>query len=183
MNFYLNPHVGTLPILPLIVFSTSSLRESCLNSIICNALRYHHLYPWHLYILHGCLSYTCHLKSPVLHLNLSVVLYLFSLGCILFFASCEFLTPSFVVCFLCYHHYLVIHRSCLDTYLYSCSKKNLVSFTSIWEWQFTYMALGRTVSFFLFICRAYLNSILYGTNIFCLMLIYLLSYIFVRYYL
>jgi hypothetical protein len=25
--------------------------------------------------------------------------------------------------FICYHHYLVIHRSCLDTYLYACSLK------------------------------------------------------------
>jgi hypothetical protein len=37
------------------------------------------------------------------------------------------LIPSFAVCFICYHHYLVVHRSCLDTYLYSCSFKKISS--------------------------------------------------------
>ncbi len=41
--------------------------------------------------------------------------------------------------------------------------KNPLSSTSIWEWQFTYLALGRTLSFF--ICRSCLNSILCGTYI------------------
>jgi hypothetical protein len=41
--------------------------------------------------------------------------------------------------------------------------------------------LGRTLYFS--ICRSCLNSILYGTYIFCLMPIYLLSYILVCYYL
>jgi hypothetical protein len=59
--------------------------------------------------------------------------------------------------------------------------KNLLSSTSTWEWEFTYMALGRTLSSST--CRTNLNFILCGTYIFCLMPIYLLSYILVRYYL
>jgi hypothetical protein len=40
-DFYLlQPSIGTLPILPLIVFSTSPLSESCLNSILCYAFHY-----------------------------------------------------------------------------------------------------------------------------------------------
>ena len=36
----------------------------------------------------------------------------------------KFCLNSILCCvFICYHHYLVIHRSCLDTYLYSCSSK------------------------------------------------------------
>jgi hypothetical protein len=51
-NFcYFNPSVGTLPILPSIVFSTSPFRESCLNSILGYAFHDYHLYPCHLYIL------------------------------------------------------------------------------------------------------------------------------------
>jgi hypothetical protein len=38
MNLYFNPSIGTLPILPFIVFSTSPLREACLNSILGYAL-------------------------------------------------------------------------------------------------------------------------------------------------
>jgi hypothetical protein len=97
MSFYFNPSVGTLPILPLIVFSTSPLHESCLNSILCYAFHYYHLYFSHLYILPWCVSYTCPIKSPLFHLNLRVVFYLFSLGRNLFPIACEFLTPSFVM--------------------------------------------------------------------------------------
>jgi hypothetical protein len=39
MNLYFNPSIGTLPILPLIVFSTSPHREACLNSILDYAFR------------------------------------------------------------------------------------------------------------------------------------------------
>jgi hypothetical protein len=42
-------------------------------------------------------------------------------------------------------------------------KKNLLSSTSIGEWQFTYLALGRTLSFP--ICKSCLNSILCGIYI------------------
>jgi hypothetical protein len=39
------------------------------------------------------------LKYPLFHLNLSIVLYLLFLGRILFFVTCEFLTPS--LAYLC----------------------------------------------------------------------------------
>jgi hypothetical protein len=43
--------------------------------------------------------------------------------------------------------------------------ENLLSSTSIWERQFTYMTLGHTLSFS--ICRSCLNPIPYGTCILC----------------
>jgi hypothetical protein len=44
---------------------------------------------------------------------LSLPWFLFTPCCLTGFV----LIPSFVVCFICYHHLLVIHRSCLDTHL------------------------------------------------------------------
>jgi hypothetical protein len=84
-----------------------------------------------------------------------------------FLSPYKFCVNSIICCvFICYHHYFAIHRSYLHTYLYACSlKKNLLSSTSIWEWQFTYLALGRTL--FPSICRSCLNSILCGTCILC----------------
>jgi hypothetical protein len=79
MNFYFNPSVGTIPTLPLIIFPTSPLRESWLNSILVYAFHDYHLYPCHLYILSWCLCYTYSLKPSLFHLNFIVVFYLFSL--------------------------------------------------------------------------------------------------------
>jgi hypothetical protein len=117
MNFYFNPSIGTIPILPLIIFSTSPLRESCLNSILGYAFHDYHLYSCHLYILPCCLCYTCPLKPSLFHLNFIVVFYLFSLGRILFLVACEFLTPSFVVLRLGTTFTFLISRSYLGVYL------------------------------------------------------------------
>jgi hypothetical protein len=85
------------------------------------------------------------------------------------------------MCFICYHHLLVIHRSCLDTHLYSGSLKSPLFHLNLRV--AVYLSGPWTYPLIFSICKSYLNSILYGTNIFCLMLIYLLSYIFVHYYL
>jgi hypothetical protein len=78
MSFYFNLSVGTLSILPFIVFSTLPLRESYLNAILCYAFHYYHLYLRHHHILHWYLYYTCPSKSPLFHLDLRVVdFYLF----------------------------------------------------------------------------------------------------------
>ena len=82
------------------------------------------------------------------------------------FTSCHLTSfvsiPSFAMCFICYHHLLVIHRSCLDTHLYSGSLKSplfhlnwrvVVYLSSLW----TYLLF--------FICRSCLNSILCGIYI------------------
>jgi hypothetical protein len=262
MNLYFNPSVGTLPILPLIVFSTLSFRESCLNYILCYAFNYYHMHPWHLYILHWCLSHTCPLKSPLFHLIPSFC-YVLLISPLAISSSLPRVsldvTPFFVVliplALLCLHlfsyalvyyrlwplrylcllpnclpwtyplkaplsfnpvwgcelpisplisfHSFLPYRFCVNSilccvfYLLSPSYchpsilpwysslfwlfKNLLSSTSIWEWQSTYLALGRTLSFS--ICRSCLNSIIYGTYILRLMPTYLLSYILVRYYL
>jgi hypothetical protein len=86
------------------------------------------------------------------------------------------------VCFICYHHYLVIHQSCFDTYLYSYSLKKISSlppqFKSgslpIWPLDvpspFPFVGLVLTPSFVVLIFLV-------------LMHIYLLSYILVRYHL
>jgi hypothetical protein len=80
-----------------------------------------------------------------------------------FLSPYKFCVNSIPCCvFVCYHPHLVVHRSCLDTHLYSYSLK-IPSPTSIWEWLFTCLALGRTLSFS--ICRSYLSSILYGIYI------------------
>jgi hypothetical protein len=93
-EFFFNHPIGALPIIPLIVFSTSPLRESCHNSILCYA--FHSLSPLPFTPLYLTLVFTLYLpfKSPFFHLNLRVVFYLFSLGRILFFAACRFSTPS-----------------------------------------------------------------------------------------
>jgi hypothetical protein len=151
------------------------------------ALVYYRLWPlWYLCLLPKFLPWTYPLKASlsfdpiwerwVTYLSLdrfpSSSSYKFCLNSIIWLVS------------VCCHHYRC-QSLILPWHLSLCLLfKNLLSFTSIWEWPFTYLALGCTLSFlFYFICRSYLNSILYGTNIFCLMLIYLLSYIFVHYYL
>jgi hypothetical protein len=91
------------------------------------------------------------------------------------------LIPSTAVCFICYHHYLVIHRSCLHTHLYSYSLKICslpLQFESgnlpIWPLDvpspFPFVGLVLTPSFVVFIFLV-------------LMHIYLLSYILFCYYL
>ena len=60
------------------------------------AFHHYHLFPYHLYILLWCLSYSGPLKSHHFHLNLRVVCFTyFALGRIILFVACEFLTPSF----------------------------------------------------------------------------------------
>jgi hypothetical protein len=128
MNFYFNPSIGIKPILPLIVFSTSPFRESCLNSILGYAFHDYHLYPCHLYILPWCLYYTCPKKPFLPRLNLIVVFYLFALGRILFLVACEFSTPSFVACYY-------LHLRCLSILpwwlSYVCYLKSLSHLDSI----------------------------------------------------
>jgi hypothetical protein len=91
------------------------------------ALVYYCLWPlWYWGLPPKCLLWTYPLKvSPFFQPGLRAVSYP-SLPWFLF-NSCRLISlvliPSFAVCFICYHHYLVIHRSCLDTYLYSCSLK------------------------------------------------------------
>ena len=81
----------------------------------------------YLCLLPKCLPRAYLLKaSPFLQPSLRVVGYL-SLPWFLF-TSCRLtsfvLIPSFAMCFICYHHLLVIHRSCLDTHLYAGSLKS-----------------------------------------------------------
>jgi hypothetical protein len=84
--------------------------------------------------------------------------------------SFHFLSPyKFCVNFIpCCIFYLLSPSPCHPSVLPWYSSlfllfKNLLSSTSIWEWQFTYLALGRTLSFS--ICRSCLNSILCGIYI------------------
>jgi hypothetical protein len=66
MNFYFNSFLENLHILLLIVPSTPSLRESCINSILWYAFVCYHLYLCYLSILPWCLSYACSSKfSPL----------------------------------------------------------------------------------------------------------------------
>ena len=105
MSFYLNLSVGTLSILPFIVFSTLPLRESYLNAILCYAFHYYHLYLRHHHILHWYLSYTCPSKSPLFHLDLRVVgFYLFLSYPLL----CHIRVFNSILCcdFVCYFLYL-----------------------------------------------------------------------------
>ena len=86
------------------------------------------------------------------------------------------------MCFICYNHYLVIHQSCFDTYLYSYSLKKISSlppqFKSgslpIWPLDvpspFPFVGLVLTPSFVVLIFLV-------------LMHIYLLSYTLIRYHL
>jgi hypothetical protein len=73
MNFYFNSSVETSLILSLIVFSTSSLCKSCLNSVhgLCfsslPSLSLSPLYLTSLFILYRPLRY------PLFHLNLGIV--------------------------------------------------------------------------------------------------------------
>jgi len=81
----------------------------------------------YLCLLPKCLPWTYPLKaSPLFWESLRVVSYL-PLPWFLF-TSCRLTSfvsiPSFAMCFICYHHLLVIHRSCLDTHLYSGSLKS-----------------------------------------------------------
>ena len=69
---------------------------------------------------------------------------------------------------LCYVFYLLSPSPCHPSILPWYSSlfwlfKNLLSSTSIGEWLFTYLAIGRTSLFF--ICRSCLNSILCGIYI------------------
>jgi hypothetical protein len=96
--FYFNHYVGTLPTLPVIVFSISSFRESCLNSIISYAFHYYHLHLWHLYILLDvCLI-------PIFTLVVCSSL------------ACEFVTSSFVVLLFVIAPIYPISRSYLGDY-------------------------------------------------------------------
>jgi hypothetical protein len=100
MSSYFNHSIALPPILPLIVFSTSPLRESCLNSNICHDFCYYHLHFRHLYILlEVYLRPTFKIFSFSISIWASYFTY-FSLGRILFFVTCEFLTLSFVVLLL-----------------------------------------------------------------------------------
>jgi hypothetical protein len=66
--------------------------------------------------------------------------------------------------FICFHHYLVIHQSCLDTHLYSYSLKKIPSLPPQLE-SGNLLIWPLDISFS--ICKSCLNSILYGTSILC----------------
>jgi hypothetical protein len=87
---------GTLLILSLIVFSTSSLCEPCLNSVhgLCfSSLSRLPLSPLYLTLMFILFR---PFKISSFHLHPRVVCFTyFSLGRIIFFVTCEFLTPSF----------------------------------------------------------------------------------------
>jgi cellulose synthase/poly-beta-1,6-N-acetylglucosamine synthase-like glycosyltransferase len=76
MSSYFNHSIAPSPVLPLIVFSTSPLRESSLNSIICHDFCYYHLHLRHLYILLEVYLIPAFKIFSFFHLNLSIVLYL-----------------------------------------------------------------------------------------------------------
>jgi hypothetical protein len=114
-----------------------------------------------------CLLWTYPLKaSPFFQPNLgSCELPISPLISFHYLSSYRFCPNSIPCCvFVCYHPHLIVHRSCLHSYLFLLFK-NLLSSTSIWEWQVTCLALGRTLSFS--ICRSCPNSIIYGTYILC----------------
>jgi hypothetical protein len=106
MNLYFNPSVGTLPILPLIIFSTLSFCKSCLNYILCYAFNYYHMHLWHFYILHWCLSRTCPLQSLLFRLIPSLSVLSSSL-------AREFVTSSFVMLLFLIAFTLLISQSYL----------------------------------------------------------------------
>jgi hypothetical protein len=156
--FYFNSFVGTSLILYLIVFSTSSLCKSCPNSVhgLCfssssSPLPLSPLYLTLMFILYWPF------KISSFHLNLSVVLHLFSLGRIPFLVACEFLTPSFVVLRSGITSTFLISRSYLGNYTKSVLW-NLQSPISMWEWCFTYLTLGYIL--FFTTCKLGCNSIL-----------------------
>jgi hypothetical protein len=128
MNFYFNSSVGTSLILSLIVFSISTCCESCLNFV--HRLCFSSLSPLSLSPLYLTLMFILYrpLKYPLFHLNQSVVLYLLSLGRILFFVTCEFLALSFVVLLFIISFTLLITLSYLVITLCLLSKiSNLLS--------------------------------------------------------
>jgi hypothetical protein len=94
----------------------------CLHLFSHTLVRYR-LWPLRYWgILPKCLPWTYPLKgSPFFQPNLRFASYP-SLPWFLF-TSCRptsfVLIPSLVVFFICYHPHLVVHRSCLDTHLYS----------------------------------------------------------------
>jgi hypothetical protein len=100
MKFYFNSYVGTLPILPLIVFSTLPFHESYLNSVPCHAFYWYHLYLCHLYISPCCLLYTCPIKSSFFTSNWELYFTHFPLD-VSYSLPLELSTPSFnVFCLL-----------------------------------------------------------------------------------
>jgi hypothetical protein len=119
MNFYFNSTVGTSLILSLFVSSTSSLCDFFLNSV--HGLCFSPLAPLSLPPLYLILMFILYrsLKYPLSYLNLSIVLYLLSLGRILFCVACEFLTLSFVVVLLLIAFTFLISRSSLGNYTMS----------------------------------------------------------------
>jgi hypothetical protein len=153
MNLYFNPSVGTLPILPLIVFSTLSFRESCLNSILCHAFCYYYLHLRHLYILLDvCLisALSNHL-SPVLFWELYFT-YLY-LGRILFFGSqvCNLILCCTFVSYCLYPSHLSIlpWRLCYVRYLkppISHLSSSVVSYLSH-PWLYSILCLLQDLSY------------------------------------
>jgi hypothetical protein len=119
MNLYSNSFVGTSLILSLIVFSISSICKSCPNFV--HGLCFSSLSPLPLSPLYLTLVFILYrpFKISSFHLNLSVVLYLFPLGRILFLVACEFLTPSFVVFRLGITFTFLTSRSYLGDYTLS----------------------------------------------------------------
>jgi hypothetical protein len=100
-------------------------------------------------------------KTHLFHFNRGVLLSL-SRSCSFSFPlsrgkSCLTLTPSFVELLFDIILTFAICGSYLDTYLCGCSL-NPLSSTSIWEWQFTYLALGRTSP--LATCKSCLNFVI-----------------------
>jgi hypothetical protein len=115
--------------LSLIVFSTSSLCESCLNSIL--RLCFSSLSPLSLSppisYLDVYLTPTFKISSFPSQSAASYFTY-FSLGCILFFVTCEFLTLSFVVFLFVISFTLLVTLSYLVITLCLLSKiSNLLS--------------------------------------------------------
>jgi hypothetical protein len=94
----------------------------------------------------------------------------------------RFCSNSILCCvFICYHHYLVIHRPCFETYLYSCSLKKPPLFHLNLRVAVYLSGIGTYPIFSL--ARPVLTppSVVFISLV--LIPIYLLSYILVRYHL
>jgi hypothetical protein len=108
------PHVslGATPFFVVLIPLTLLCLHLFSHTLVC-----HRLWPLrYLCLLPKCLPWTYPLKvSPFIWPSLRAVSYS-SLPWFLFTPCCltsSVLIPSFVVCFICYHHYLFTHRSCL----------------------------------------------------------------------
>jgi hypothetical protein len=129
---YLTPFLVVLILLAL----------QCLH-LFSDTLVCYYLCPWYLSLLPKCWPWTYPLKaSPFFQPSLRAASYPSCPWLFLLMLPHKFCLSSILRCVsVCYHPHLVVYRSCLDTHIYFYSLKKFLSSTSIWERQFTHLAL------------------------------------------